>query len=351
VEARLGRFLSMVRHQARGGRDAHLLTTERRAYLDEVAPGWYDDRTVAWQDNADALSMFLTEHHRLPHSRAADTSERHLRGWLSTQRSQASGGRDARLLTAARRKYLDRVAPGWLGERNATAWSKNADAVSAFHQAHGWWPSVGVPDALEKRIGQWLSTQRSQASGSRNAHLLTSVRHTYLDRVAPGWSDIHVRHDFEARVDALAAFHTAHGRKPNERSSDPVEARASKWLSKVRTQARGTWRAHLFTSAHRAYLDRVAAWWSDGLDRDEQSRANTDALAVFRATHGRKPNSKSSDPVEARLGRFLVRVRVQARGGQGADLLTPVRRAYLDQVTPWWSDGLDAHMSPHGDRQ
>jgi hypothetical protein len=307
-----------------------------------------------FEKNVDTLAVFHTTHGRKPDRVSPDLEEARSGVFLDNARGQARGGRDAHRLTAGRRVYLDRVVPWWsedldTDDARERDFRDKADDLAVFHTAHGRKPNRESSDPEEARSGGFLHMVRVQARGGRDAHRLTAGRRVYLDLVAPWWSDDLDVDDareraFRTDVDALAVLHTTRGRKPNQKSSDPEEKRLGEFLVTIRVQARGVKNAHLLTAGRRAYLDRVAAWWSEDLDADDAHerifRANADDLAMFHATHGCKPNRKSPDPEERRLGGFLQKVQTQARGGAKAHQLTAVRRAYLDQVTPWWSDGI-----------
>jgi hypothetical protein len=353
-EKRLGGFLVTVRGQARGGQGAHLLTGVRRAYLDRVAAWWsdaldFDDaRERVFRGQVDALVVFHATHGCKPIQHSSDPVEARAGWFLNMVRGQARGGQDAHLLTPARRAYLDRVSAWWsdaldVDDSHERQFRANADALDVFHTTHGRKPSQQASDPVEAWLSGFLVTVRVQAGGGQSAHLLTPARRAYLDRVVPWWSaGLGPEALFLASVADLASFHHAHSRRPSECTSDVAERRLGLFLSRMRALARSKSRRQELTPARRAYLDLVVPWWSDGLDvveaRDRRFRATVDSVGSFCQTNGRKPSSTSSNVEERRLGCFLVVVRQQARGGQGAHRLTAGRRVYLDRVVPWWSD-------------
>lgn len=59
-------------------------------------------------------------------------------------------------------------------------------------------------------------------------------------------------------------------------------------------------------------------------------------LVQFRAVHGRLPRLTGVDPAERRLGRWLADHRTAAGGTWRPHLVTPMRRAALDERLPGW---------------
>ncbi len=114
AERSLALWRQNQRNRVQGGRSTPS-ATDRRAYLDEVAPGWSATRMspARWKERADELARFTGDHGRWPRRYTDDAAERSLALWRQNQRvrmeSPSVDGFD-------RRAYLDRVAPGWAGE-------------------------------------------------------------------------------------------------------------------------------------------------------------------------------------------------------------------------------------------
>jgi hypothetical protein len=79
-------------------------------------------------------------------------------------------------------------------------------------------------------------------------------------------------------------------------------------------------------------------WWMTSSDR--AFNASADAVAAFRAEHGRWPSQKGERPDERRLSRQLRDWRSGLR--QDAAHLTTERLSVLDRVLPGWRESIDA---------
>lgn len=321
----------------------------------------------------DALAAFHNANDRKPSAAAADPEERRL-GYLLTRIRRTFRGEERGRTTLERLEYLDATVPWWsdgmerlelpdmsvgegsvplsdpvLGYDQEANFTKKVDELAAFCASNGRAPSWRATDQTERALVQFLLRIRETARGQGD-YRWTPERKAYLDRVAPWWSDDLDTDDarerkFRAQADALAVLRATHGLAPDRRSSDVEEKRLGGFLDRLRTQARGGRSADLLTPVRRAYLDQVTPWWSTADARDRAFRTSVDQLVEFNRAHGRKPNSKSSDPVEARLARMLIKGRMAARRnatGENTDEWTAERLRYFDEVAPWWSDGLDA---------
>lgn len=248
--SRLGSWLGQQRQAAR----AETMDPERRAYLDQVAPGWFGGRERQWLEQADGTVAFYAETGRWPSTAAREASERRLGEWLSHQRSLAKDGSGE--LTPERRARLDAAMPDWMDPRG-DSWSAQARALVAHRAEAGRWPSqVGATEA-ERHLAMWFSHQRQAAR--KSSPRLTPGRRALLDDVAPGWFEPMVEpwHD---RADALAVFRGRTGRWPSGAAADADERKLGSWLYNQRSRAKAG--ARWFTPERRAYLDRVAPGWS-----------------------------------------------------------------------------------------
>lgn len=262
AEAKLGHWLSRNRAQARDGRFGHLLTPERLARLDTIAPGWrtsYDDR---WRLVADSLGGFRSERGRWPSAIALAGFERSLGAWLGGQRNAANGGQYARFFTEPRRKYLGQVAPGWMSDlrRDERGFAMLADDVGSFRLTYRRWPQRTATDPGEARLARWLYVQRHHARGGPGSERLTWARRRHLNLAAPGWrQDDGITPSWVARADELGDFRWMYERLPSACSANPAEASLAKWFAVQRAQARAG--SGTLTRARRAYLSQAAPGW------------------------------------------------------------------------------------------
>ena len=161
------------------------MTKERVAFLDRVAPGWYDypvTQPEPWAAKATRVRAFRAREKRWPRQTADDSDERMLGRWLTQQRVAAHHGE----LRDERREFLDLQLPGWdaTGARD-DAWRHAAAELGAWWEKRGLWPSRRSSDSTERRLGYWLKNRRDDARAGR----LPGRRIELLDRIAPGWRD------------------------------------------------------------------------------------------------------------------------------------------------------------------
>lgn len=105
-EKTLGLWLGTQRTASRKG----TLSSERREYLDDVAPGWLThDRDHVWRGKVHELADFVTREGRWPRAKAALANEATLGRRLRNYQAQAASGS----LVPERRAILDSLAPGW----------------------------------------------------------------------------------------------------------------------------------------------------------------------------------------------------------------------------------------------
>jgi len=190
-ERSIGAWLNNQRVAARGGKAHGAFTDERRAYLDQVVPGWLPatrppeaSNDHRWNARARELGDFMREHGRRPSMSATDKVEARLGAWAGRQRTALRMRTAA--MTPEREASLDRLAPGW----SLTAeelWRATAEELGTFLIAHGVLPSKMAATDDEKRLREWLMTQRKTARGGQGAGTFTSQRRATLDEVVPGW--------------------------------------------------------------------------------------------------------------------------------------------------------------------
>ncbi len=312
AEKRLGQWLSGQRKAARKG----TMEAGRRERLDADTPGWNSTLDDAWDANADELVAFRAAHGTWPSMIAADPDEKRLGVWLGTQRTAAR--KDT--LEAVRQERLDTDAPGWNSTRDDT-WDIRAGELVAFRAAHGTWPSMKAADLDERRLGQWLGSQRTDA----RKDTLEEGRRERLDTDTPGWNNT-FDDIWDANADELVAFRAAHGTWPGMTAADLAEKRLGKWLGNQRQAAR----KDTLEAGRRERLDADAPGWNSTLA--DVWDANADELVAFRAAHGTWPSKWAADPAEKRLGKWLGHQRTDARKGT----LEAGRRERLDADAPGW---------------
>ena len=261
---RIGAWFNNLRYWAHNpdSPQAVSLTSERRRYLDEIAPGW-DFKAQDWDDVCDAASLFINENRRLPKLKSPDPNENRLGQWLAAQRGYAKpGSPNAHLMTEERRRKLDSKVPGWRPQRHT--WNETAQLVSDFwKRSGGEWPSAKSEVEEEAQLGRWLNTQRHYAK-HRNvtyAYTLTPERIQFLDGIAPGW--LADREEiWRGNAERVGAFKHQHGKWP--KITNPDEKALAVWLNRQRWYSKTSRpQSKQLTEARRSYLDKHAPGWSD----------------------------------------------------------------------------------------
>ena len=288
---------------------------------------WMSVSEVQWFANADETARFHLAHQRWPSSSAEDSVERKLGGWLSNQRGGERTGSNG--WTIERGAYLDEAAPGWRGEDPQKQWESIADSVGRFNHEHHRWPSQTGHEPTERRLGKWLSNQRSNERTGSNRW--TAERTACLDAVAAGWRGDDPQTQWESIADSVGRFNHEHHRWPSGRASNPNERRLGVWLSSQRANERTN--SSAWTAERGTYLDVVAdGWRGKGAPKPWESLA--DDVAQFYHEYRRWPYARATSPTEQRLGQWLRNQRTAER--KRSKGWTAERGTYLDKVAAGW---------------
>ncbi|MGH3706274.1 MAG: helicase associated domain-containing protein, partial [Agromyces sp.] len=198
---RLGNWLHTQRRRLRSGR----LDPERAMWLDLNLPGWDDPAADAWYANAESCALHVADGGRFPAGGADDAAERRLATWLRGQRVIARRGR----MADERRRWLDEAIPGW-DRPHETDWFTLATSLVAFEASTGRMPATSADAApAERRLGTWLSRQRSRHAAGR----LPERHVVWLDQRLPSWRT-RATDQWSCRLEATIAFAFANGRLP-----------------------------------------------------------------------------------------------------------------------------------------
>lgn len=306
-----------LRTQRRALRDGKLLP-HREEWLSRNLPNWEDPYTDVWLAKAEATAHFAADAGRLPSlGEDRDETERELAGWLRTQRAIAREDR----LPDERRAWLDDALPGWADPYEA-AWFQTVEAAARYRETHGRLPRAGGADAEERRLGTWLTKQRTHAL----AGTLQPARAARLDERLPDWRAPKLR-SWHSRAEEAAEFVARHERLPARRAAaEPGELELAVWLGNQRAADR----EGRLDEARRRWLDERLPGWS--LVRKRHWHEKAEAVARFEAEHGRLPGALESDPDARTLGLWLSRQRKAAKEGR----LAPDRERWLRMRVPGW---------------
>ncbi len=240
--------VSVRKEEARYG------TSDRRAYLDEVAPGWSASR---WEERADELGRFTRDHGRWPRKRSGDPAERSLARWLRDRRAEAKDV-TRRADAAERHEYLDRVAPGWASTVRWGSWLERADALREFHRENGRWPSLRSKNPHELSLADWQLRQRAYVAQGANGQ--ATARRQHLDAIVPGWEGRGLI-PWEVQAAELASFVAHHQRWPSPTGPEAGERRLAEWHKVQRLKLHRS-DAGPAQRERRAVLDRTVRGWA-----------------------------------------------------------------------------------------
>lgn len=199
------------------------------------------------------------------------------------------------------------------------------------------WPSVASSDPEEKKIGVWLSTQKSLNNGRRKRGW-PKERKDALDIQAPGW-DARMNTKWEDVLDDLRVWRENNADAwPRVRSSDSEELRLGRWLSVQRNARNG--RSGVWSQKREDAMESVVPGWDSVMQHKWE--VNLSRLVQWRADNpGRWPRSgMRENSEENRLGRWL-RYAVATLNGDILSARDIDRLARLNAAVPGWNRQLD----------
>ena len=172
---------------ASGGKSQ--MTQERYDKLDK-APGWvWDKKADVWESNFASYLEYYAKNNTWPRPTDSDAEVNYLSNWVASQRVQgsklAAGVKSE--MTQERYDKLDKT-PGWLWYPSSHIWESNFADCLEYYGKNSSWPSRDDSDPAVKRLGKWVSHQRTGGkkltSGVDGS--MTQERYDRLDKT-PGW--------------------------------------------------------------------------------------------------------------------------------------------------------------------
>lgn len=355
--SKAGRFLANVRRAARGVEGGMRIDAERRAYLDAHIPGWETPGHDAnFRQRVVEYAKFVQWQGRRPMMSSTDRHEKSLATFMHNVRSSIDGPRNVRL-DDERRRLLDAHVPGWDDSRADARFRDQAHAYSGFVRSHARRPRLKAPDRAERSLAVFMKHVRAAANGTGEMRLV-GKRRAILDELVPGWEGSPADARFRQRVLDYADFVATRGFPPRRRAEDATEQGLRSWLNNVRAAKAGTGTMSLNSERYDLLDEHIPGWSgrtgegqaspSRMLDQPDADaprlkpsntkfRGRAAACGAFVTVHGRRPSSRSKDPAESSLGRFLDRARDGGHltGHPGADR---ERQMLLDEHVPGWDD-------------
>jgi len=149
--------------------------------------------------------------------------------------------------------YLLEALPRWSWDPVADDFKEMLDKLVTWASAKGHArPNTKSKDSVEKTLGKWVSTRRSEYKASR----LDQEKIRLLEAL-PRWSWDPVADDFKEMLDKLVAWEDAKGHaRPSQTSKDPVEKTLGNWV----TSRRGDYKADRLGQEKIRLLEAFPRW-------------------------------------------------------------------------------------------
>lgn len=306
AEKTLGIWLATQRYRA------GLLSPDRLDLLNSRLPGWNKSKDEAWNERLDEVCAIAARLGRIPGVTDKDAEVRRAGVWLRKYAKSPLGDPQVVVLN-------DRL-PGWNDSGFDARWVRNMDALVAFLEVHGRFPSQHEEDRDARRLGVWLHSRR------QGIDTLSQCRRDELTRRAPGW-DRSADDKWDENLEFVATYFTEHGAFPSDHSKDPVVAAAGRWMRIQRSK-----RSSMSQRRTDALDARLPGWQRN---KDEKWEAMLDFVAGFMHRNGRFPSWSASAGSEERGAAIWLQ---RQRKGTG---MTSVREAMLDERIPSWRETAD----------
>lgn len=214
-------------------------------------------------------------------------------------------------------------------------WAARLDETKAFATSHGRLPRQKADSAEERRLGNWLTTQRRKADGTRGFTPHTEEQAAALNTELPGWRGRIASPPvpWEQRLVEVKTYRDAYGKWPSCRSSDPQTKILAAWVGSQRHNRNGSPEVQ---AARLKVLDEQLPGWNETPAQAWFRIA--DDVAAFRDRIGEWPAYGSREATVRRMAKWLS----DQRAGRN---VSPEREAYLNEHLPGWRTGLG-----HGNR-
>ena len=267
-----------------------LLANDKIRKLQDL-PDWsWDFQAEQWGKTRLKVRDFIDKHGGYPSEKSPNKAEKSLAAWCRGQKVRKRLGTMPQL----RIKLLEQL-PGWQWDR-FYSWEQLHDFLRTYVALYGTYPNTRSPDAEERRLGNWVITQRVWCKTGK----LTKTQIKLLEEI-PGW-EWRVVLKWEDRYRELKAFVKAHGNYPNSHSPDLEESGLGDWACKQRL----AYHEGTLTTGRRELLEQLPGWrWKARTQWDE----NYEQLQAHLAAYQKYPNGYSQDAKVARLGDWISRQR------------------------------------------
>jgi hypothetical protein len=226
------------------------LTSEQIKALDDSLPDWRDTAKTRWEQNFDQCIAYFVSHGSVPSASSDDPETQLLGRWFQNQKSALKPGGNPE-----REDAFDTHLPGWRDGITAVRiedWEDKLNAVVAFVDKRGKYPSLKTEDPLEKSLAGWVYKQRDRSKDGR----MTDEQRSALNALLPLWM---ARQDaaWEEKLNVAVGYCQKTGMLPRKKHGE--YASVSVWLRSQRSQHRkGELRSDRISK-----LDSAIPGWSD----------------------------------------------------------------------------------------
>lgn len=202
-------------------------------------------------------------------------------------------------------------------------WADRLADLDEFVRQNGRFPSK-TSDGPERSLATWLANQRQTHQNGA----LSEARQAALDTTLTSWKGRDHDAAWETHLNDVTAWRADRGRWPSAAGDNAEESRIGAWLAVQRTIAvRGT-----ATAERIVKLDALLPDWSSVTIFDDNWTASLNAMAEYKAHHGRLPRQSATDAEVKLLAVWMSRQRSRAKDGT----LTIARRAQLNELIVGW---------------
>jgi superfamily II DNA or RNA helicase len=180
------------------------------------------------------------------------------------------------------------------------AWAVAYHEVCAYYKAHdGAWPSQRSADQEEKRLAEWVKTNRKLDKDERKED---NPRWKKLN-TTEGWSWDLLEEQWQSNYTKACVHYRSHQQRwPSTTSPNLTEARLGQWVARCRRIDRDINKSD---NPRWKKLNATEGWSWDPLEELWQD-SYTKACAHYKSHNGMWPSDRSADISEARLGQWVL---------------------------------------------
>lgn len=289
------------------GNKRGVLSSERRARLDQFLPGWDETELDRWYKSLEKVAAFYREHKKAPlRTKGKSQEERSMGDWLTGVRHDF---RHTNKLNPDQIAALEANVPGW-SNSFGTQWETTLNEVAEFFKTYGHLPELSDM-GTHGSLGKWIITQRENLGSS-----LTQERFDALNQNVPGWDET-LDQRWERKLSMLVEYVTLNDTFPSDKDAEQSVKNLGSWYQ---IQKRKLNKGNLDPSRKDA-LDAAIPHWDDLWSyKLHKASIITDSL-------GKLPSSKGP---HAETGRWICRQR------RDRAKLSAQQVAFLNARLPSW---------------